>query len=146
MSLANSAAAIAFSIDDMYQAFLAGDQVWFDAHLHDDVTIWETDVPDGLMGRQELDAYRQDRDLAGGRPELVRLEAHDKRIDVWGDIGLARYELVAAGRAVDDQPQRARVTDVFRRVHGRWLIVHHHAEAWHDDTAVPVRAADRSSH
>lgn len=131
MSFANGAGAIASGIDDMYRAFLAGDQAGFDTHLHDDVTVWETHVPNGLMSRRQLDAYRQGRDLAGSRPRLTGLEAHDKRIDVWGEVGVARYELVAIEPgAGDDRPQRARVTDVFRRIGGRWLIVHHHAEAW----------------
>ena len=136
MSFANAAAAIASGIDDMYVAFLDGDRRRFDSHLHDDVTVWETHVPDGLMSRNQLDDFRSRRNTAGARPQLARLEATEKRDRRVGDTGLARYELISGEDRSDNGAQRARVTDVFRRIDGRWLIVHHHAEAVQDRTAV----------
>ncbi|MEH1016924.1 nuclear transport factor 2 family protein [Micromonospora sp. CPCC 206060] len=125
---AGPAAAIAAGIDDMYAAFLAGDRRRFDAHLHPEVTTWETHLPGPLRTRAQLDAYRDERDAAGRRPQLAVLDARDKRIDVWGEVGLARYLLVAQDGGPDSPGQFTRVTDVFRRVDGAWLIVHHHAE------------------
>ncbi|HEY0700238.1 MAG TPA: nuclear transport factor 2 family protein [Micromonospora sp.] len=125
--VAAGAAALAAGIDDMYAAFLAGDRQRFDAHLHAEVTTWETHLPGPLRTRAQLDAYRDQRDAAGHRPRLAVLTARDKHIDVWDDVGVARYVLVAQARA-EDAPQLTRVTDVLRRIDGRWLIVHHHAE------------------
>lgn len=122
-----ASAEIATAIDDLYQAFLAGDRERFDRHLHPQVTTWETHLPGRLRERSELDAYRDQRDAAGARPKLRRLAAERKRIDVWGDTGCARYELVAEP-ADGGPPQWHRVTDVLRRTDGRWLIVHHHSE------------------
>ncbi|MFI6513025.1 DUF4440 domain-containing protein [Streptosporangium sp. NPDC050855] len=120
------ATAIAAGIDDMYDAFLSADRARFDRHLHAEVTTWETHLPGPLRTRSELDAYRDGRDGSGARPELDRLAAEDKRIDVWGDTGLARYVLVA--EPPGGPAQHSRVTDVLRRVGGDWLIVHHHSE------------------
>lgn len=116
---------ISAGIDDLYAAYLAGDQRRFDAHLHPEVTIWETHLPGPLRDRAALDAYRDRRDAAGARPELSTLVARDKRVDVWGDTAVARYLLAATG---PDRQRHSRVTDVLRRVAGVWLIVHHHAE------------------
>ena len=116
---------IAAAIDDMYAAFLAGDRARFDAHLHPDVTTWETHLPGPLRTRAELDEYRDRRDAGGRRPRLAELAACAKRIDVWGDVGVARYELRA--RAAD-AVSVTRVTDVLHRTGDDWLIVHHHAE------------------
>lgn len=128
MSFAETgAAAIAAGIDDMYAAFVAGDRTRFDAHLHEDVTTWETHLPGPLRTRRELDEYRDTRDGAGKRPVLTALSATDKRIDVWGDVGVARYVLVSRDAATGAE-QRTRVTDVLRCLDGRWRIVHHHAE------------------
>ncbi|GID28644.1 nuclear transport factor 2 family protein [Paractinoplanes brasiliensis] len=121
------AAAIAAGIDDMYAAFLAGDRARFDSHLHEDVTTWETHLPGPLRTRRELDDYRDIRDSAGERPVLSRMAAVDKRIDVWGDVGVARYVLVTED-ASSGAEQHSRVTDVLRRVDGNWRIVHHHSE------------------
>ncbi|WP_089156276.1 nuclear transport factor 2 family protein [Micromonospora sp. NBS 11-29] len=130
------AAEIAAGIDDMYAAFLAGDTRRFDTHLHPEVTTWETHLPGPLRTRAELDDYRARRDASGQRPRLAVLAARDKRIDVWGDAGVARYVLVAQ-LGPDDEPELTRVTDVVRRLDGRWVIVHHHAELVRD----PVGAA-----
>ncbi|MCM4082694.1 nuclear transport factor 2 family protein [Paractinoplanes hotanensis] len=121
------AAAIAAGIDDMYAAFLAGDRKAFDAHLHDDVTTWETHLPGPLRTRRELDSYRETRDAAGERPVLDVMAATEKRIDVWGDTGVARYVLVTRDAASGEE-QHTRVTDVLRCLDGSWRIVHHHAE------------------
>ncbi|MED7929102.1 nuclear transport factor 2 family protein [Nonomuraea sp. LP-02] len=121
-----AAAAIAAAIDDMYAAFVAGDRARFDSHLHPDVTTWETHLPGPLRTRAELDAYRDARDGAGRRPVMDTLTARDKRIDVWGEVGVARYVLVAEPHGAP--AQHTRVTDVLRHTRGRWLIAHHHAE------------------
>ncbi|MGA5764139.1 nuclear transport factor 2 family protein [Nonomuraea bangladeshensis] len=121
-----AAAAIAAAIDDMYAAFVAGDRARFDSHLHPDVTTWETHLPGPLRTRAELDAYRDARDGSGRRPVMDTLTARDKRIDVWGEVGVARYVLVAEPH--DAPAQHTRVTDVLRHTRGRWLIAHHHAE------------------
>ncbi|MEV8630345.1 DUF4440 domain-containing protein [Streptosporangium sp. NPDC051023] len=123
---ATDAEAIAAGIDDMYDAFLQADRERFDGHLHAEVTTWESHLPGPLRTRAELDAYREERDRSGARPALARLCAQDKRIDAWGDTGVARYVLVA--EPSDGPAEYSRVTDVLRRTGGEWLIVHHHSE------------------
>lgn len=118
---------IAAGIDDMYDAFLAGDRVRFDRHLHAEVTTWETHLPGPLRTRDQLDAYRAQRDSAGARPQLDRLAPQELRVDVWGDTALARYVLVAVP-AGGGPAEHSRVTDVLRRTGDGWRIVHHHSE------------------
>ncbi|WP_204038594.1 YybH family protein [Acrocarpospora phusangensis] len=125
--------AVAAGIDDMYDAFLAGDRHRFDSHLHPDVTTWETHLPGPLRTRAELDAYRASRDAAGARPSLASLSTQDMRVDVWDDTAVARYVLVAV--PPDGEPEHTRVTDVLRHSAAGWLIVHHHAEAVRPDRA-----------
>ncbi|WP_432839873.1 nuclear transport factor 2 family protein [Dactylosporangium sp. CA-092794] len=124
----SACAEIAAAIDDMYAAFLAGDRAGFDAHLDPEVTTWETHLPGPLRSRAELDDYRDRRDSSGARPRLAELAARAKRIDVWGDVGVARYELHAHPADATGAASVTRVTDVLRRTGERWLIVHHHAE------------------
>ncbi|MCT9930758.1 amidohydrolase family protein [Planotetraspora sp. A-T 1434] len=127
MTGGDAAAVVAAGIDDMYDAFLAGDRRRFDSHLHPEVTTWETHLPGPLRSRADLDAYRAQRDAAGARPAPASLEARDMRVDVWGDTAVARYVLVAAETA-EGPAEHTRVTDVLRHSTDGWLIVHHHAE------------------
>ncbi|GAB1818780.1 DUF4440 domain-containing protein [Herbidospora sp. RD11066] len=121
---------VAAAIEDMYDAFLAGDRARFDTYLHPDVTTWETHLPGPLRTRAELDAYRARRDAAGARPSLDSLTAEEMRVDVWGDTAVARYVLVAVAPGAG--PEHTRVTDVLRRSATGWAIVHHHAELVRD--------------
>jgi hypothetical protein len=107
----------------MYAAY--GDRAGFDAHLHPDVTIWETDQPSGLIGLPELDALR-DRRGAPAPAERPVLEISDALVDRWDDqVAVIRYLLHATG--IDDE-MAFRVTDVLARDEAGWRIVHHHAE------------------
>jgi ketosteroid isomerase-like protein len=107
----------------MYAAY--GDRAGFDAHLHPDVTIWETDQPSGLIGLPELDALRDRRGTPAPERRPV-LEVRDPLVDRWGDqVAVIRYLLHATGI---DGEMAFRVTDVLARDGAGWRIVHHHAE------------------
>jgi hypothetical protein len=105
-----------------------GDRAGFDAHLDRAVTIWESDADRLLVGLADLDALRDGRQPAADRtPPTVVPE--QLRTDDWGDTGLARYLLRASHPDPDRPDECFRVSDVLRRSGGRWVIVHHHAEA-----------------
>lgn len=117
---------VAAAIRSLYRAL--GDRPAFDAHLHPDITIWESDAP-GLLGLPELDALRDERaarGASGPAPAWVRPE--QLRVDRWQDTAVARFVLRAHVPGGDDETFR--VTDVLRRDADGWRIVHHHAERW----------------
>ncbi|MFD6756670.1 MULTISPECIES: nuclear transport factor 2 family protein [Micromonospora] len=114
------------TISDMYRSL--GDRPAFDAHLHPDLTIWESDADDLLTGLAALDALRDTRVAAATGPAPVSVAPEQVRAESWGDTGLVRYVLRA--RFGDVRPDVCfRVTDVLRRDETGWRIVHHHAEA-----------------
>jgi len=47
-------------------------------------------------------------------------------VDVWGDVAVARYLLEFEYQPPGALIGTVRITDVLRRIDGRWLIVHHH--------------------
>jgi hypothetical protein len=112
----------------MYDAY--GDRPSFDAHLHPDVTIWESDQPGGLIGLAELDALRDARSPAADAPRPM-LKVLEPVVDRWDDrVAVIRYLLRAevAGTVTE-----FRVTDVLEGSGPagpgtQWRIVHHHAE------------------
>ncbi|MFD2354042.1 hypothetical protein ACFSTC_39320 [Nonomuraea ferruginea] len=92
----DAAADIAAAIDDMYAAFVAGDRARFDGHLHPDVTTWETHLPGPPCAPAPSWTPTATPGTApAARPVMDTLTARDKRIDVWGEVGVARYVLVA---------------------------------------------------
>jgi len=116
------------TITAMYHAL--GDRPAFDAHLHPDLTIWETDAPDLLHGLAALDALRDRRAAAAAASAAPPTSVAPEQLlaEVWGDTGLVRYVLRAT--YAGEQPDECfRVTDVLRRDGSGWRIVHHHAEA-----------------
>ncbi|GIJ28567.1 hypothetical protein Vqi01_37290 [Micromonospora qiuiae] len=114
------------TIEDMYRSL--GDRPAFDAHLHPELTIWESDADELLCGLAALDDLRDRRAAGATGPPPVAVAPEQLRADAWGDTGLVRYVLRA--RHGDDRPDVCfRVTDVLRRTESGWRIIHHHAEA-----------------
>lgn len=115
---------VADAVRKLYAAL--GDPDRFDAHLHPDVTIWESDQPGGRIGLAELTRLRERRRPEQGA-QLPELHVDDLLVDRWGEaVAVARYVLNADGGG---RRQSFRVTDVWEAADGgRWQIVHHHAE------------------
>ena len=44
----------------------------------------------------------------------------------WDDTAIARYHLDFSFEPPNAHAGRIRITDVFRRIDGRWVIMHHH--------------------
>ncbi|QOR70966.1 nuclear transport factor 2 family protein [Ruania alkalisoli] len=121
--------AVAETIRSLYLAL--GDRAAFDAHLAEDITIWESDAPDLIDGVSGLDALRDER---AGRASAADSAApawvapEDIRVDRWAEAAVARFVLRA--HYPDREDETFRVTDVLTPVGGRWKIVHHHAERY----------------
>lgn len=124
-TLADVKAEIAATIHDMYEAFLADDRERFDRHLAAEGTTWESHF-EHLFTRRELDEYRDRRAAAGKRPVFAMMRADILQVDVWDDTALARYLLITG--AASAEPDTMRVTEVLRRIEGRWRVVHHHGQ------------------
>ncbi|MFE0531598.1 nuclear transport factor 2 family protein [Micromonospora parva] len=117
---------LATTITDLYRSL--GDRPAFDAHLHPDLTFWESDADSLLSGLSALDDLRDRRATRASGPAPISVAPEYLHADAWGDTGLVRYVLRA--RFADARPDECfRVTDVLRREDGSWRIVHHHAEA-----------------
>lgn len=121
-------AAIWAAVLDMYEGFLAGDRARIDQHIADEATIWDSEEPDLAVGKHALNEIRARRPADDTAPKVADLVASDPVIDVWGDVGLCRHLLRV--RFVDDASpvQRVRNTGVWRRIAGRWQIVHNHED------------------
>lgn len=114
-------------IDGMFAAFAAHDPAGVEAALDPDCTIWDVFVPELIVGREARLAFHEaDRAQSVSRGPL-RLERGQPKIDVWGEIGLARYILSFEYEAPNAVSGRVRISTVFRRSEtGAWRIVHHH--------------------
>lgn len=120
--------AVTSVIVQLYRAL--GDRPAFDRHLHEAITIWESDADEMLHGTAQLDDLRDRRAaVAADSPTPVSVAAESIKVDVWGDSAVARYLLRAVHDGAGTEDECFRVTDVLRRIDGRWLIMHHHSES-----------------
>jgi len=110
----------------IYDGFLAGDTEGVDALLDSDVTIWDAGEFPLARGLEQLRDIRRRRPREPGVPAVVRLDARDPVIDVWGDTALVRHILVV--EMSDGTRQTVRNTSVWRRAEGAWLAVHNHED------------------
>ncbi len=101
-----------------------GNRAAFDAHLHPDITIWESDQSGGLMRLDGLNALR-DRRATDESTQRPMIEVVDPVVDSWGDAAVIRYVLHAVQGDVE---AFHRVTNVLTKDESGWRVVHHHAE------------------
>jgi ketosteroid isomerase-like protein len=110
----------------IYDGFLAGETEGVDALLHPDVTIWDSAEFRLARGLEQLREMRGRRPDEGRSPAVVKLDAMDPVIDVWGDTALVRHILVVD--LSDGTRQTVRNTSVWRRTADGWVAVHNHED------------------
>lgn len=92
-----------------------------------DITIWDVFTPNLIRGIEQRAKFRSDDE----RQKEARGSLHwdiepDMVVDVWNDIAAARYYLNFRYDPPNPVAGRIRITDVLRRIDGRWRRVHHH--------------------
>ncbi|MFT7289054.1 MAG: hypothetical protein ACI87W_003181 [Halieaceae bacterium] len=125
MSDAKAEVEINAAIKDMFDAFEAHDAAGVEGALHEDCTVWDVFVPQLIQGKENRLKYHEaDQAQSQARGELT-LNVEPAVVSVWGDTGLARYYLHFTYAPPNATSGSVRITSVFRRENGRWLIVHH---------------------
>ncbi|WP_213814299.1 nuclear transport factor 2 family protein [Glaciihabitans sp. dw_435] len=127
--LTGAEADVAEAIADMYGNL--GNRPGFDAHLHADVTVWESADPRLLRGLGQLDELRGPApapDAARHKGPAPFVAPTEVVVDVWDDTAVARYVLVVDYADDPEAREHVRVTDVLRLIDEQWIIVHHHAQ------------------
>lgn len=123
---ADTAAEITAIIKGIFTAFEDHDPDGIEGHMHPDSTVWDVFTPQlirGLAEREKFHAEDQKQMQARGP---LSLTVGEPEVDVWDDTALARYYLTYSYEPPNATEGQVRITDVFRRIDGKWLIVHHH--------------------
>jgi ketosteroid isomerase-like protein len=119
-------AAIADLIRGLYQAFADGRPDSIEEALAAGCTVWDVFTPELIRGREERARFHAaDQEQMRARGPLS-WHLREPLVDVWGDVAIARYVLDFEYRPPRAFAGSVRITDVLRRLDGRWLIVHHH--------------------
>ena len=97
-----------------------------ESHMHPDATIWDLFQPQLVVGPAERAKYRaSDQAQMQARGKLT-LTMDEPLVDSWGDAAIARYYMHFEYQPPNAIKGHIRITDMFRKVNERWLIVHHH--------------------
>lgn len=91
------------------------------------LVVFDVVPPRQYMGAK---AYRKDwADFMAMAPGGIRVEPSDRFVEASGDIGYGHMIVHVSFTAKDGTKleHTARMTDVYRKIGGNWLIVHEHA-------------------
>lgn len=112
----------------MYAGFLTGDRARTDAHMHPEITVWDTVVRDIADGLVDYNALRAARPTDPDQPRIATITCHQPIVSVWGDTAVMRHTLEAD--YVDDAAPHefVRASSAWRRVGGDWMLVHSHED------------------
>jgi ketosteroid isomerase-like protein len=113
-------------IKGIFDAFERHDTGHTETVMTEETTIWDVFQPQLIKGPAERNKFRQvDQAQMQARGKLT-LTYDAPVVDVWGDAAIARYYLNFEYQPPNATKGQVRITDVFRKVDGKWKIVHHH--------------------
>ena len=114
-------------IRGIFDAFENHDPAGIEAGMHVGATVWDVFVPRlfrGTAERAEFHAADQEQMQARGP---LSLTMDTPIVDAWGEAtAIAKYTLSFTYQPPNATGGSVRITDVLRKIDGKWLIVHHH--------------------
>lgn len=116
-------------IKGIFSAFEEHDPDGIEGHMHPDSTVWDVFTPQLIRGTAEREKFHaEDQEQMQARGPLT-LTVGDPEVSSWGDTALAMYYLNYSYEPPNPAEGQVRITDVFRKIDNKWMIVHHHEGA-----------------
>ncbi|MCH8110444.1 MAG: DUF4440 domain-containing protein [Proteobacteria bacterium] len=114
-------------IHGIFDAFQNHDPAGIEAGMHPAATVWDVFVPRLFRGAAErAEFHAADQKQMQSRGPLT-LTIDPPIVDGWGeDMAIAKYTVSFAYEPPNATNGIVRITDVLRKIDGRWLVVHHH--------------------
>lgn len=98
-----------------------------EARQHDDCTVWDVFTPELIRGVEERKKFHaKDQAQMKARGPLSLVVEDSIVVDAWDNTAIARYYVSFAYQPPNATEGRVRITSVFRKIEGRWLMIHHH--------------------
>lgn len=113
-------------IKSIFEAFEQHKPGGIEEHCHPDVTIWDVFTPQLIRGHKEREKFHADDQAQMQARGPLTLSIENPVVDSWDDVAIARYYLSFVYKPPNATSGRVRITDIFRKVESRWLIIHHH--------------------
>ena len=116
-------------IKGIFIAFENHDPDGIEGYMDPDATVWDVFTPQLIRGTEERNKFHaDDQEQMQARGQLT-LSVGDPVIDAWADTAIARYYLHYKYEPPNATEGEVRITDIFRKLNGKWMIVHPHEGA-----------------
>lgn len=118
-------------IKGIFTSFEDHDPEGIEKDMHPDATVWDVFTPHLIRGTKEREKFHADdqQQMQKRGPLTLTLTLDDTDVESWDDTAIARYYLRYKYEPPNATEGEVRITDVFRKVNGKWVIVHHHEGA-----------------
>jgi len=89
-------------------------------------SVWDGTLPQLFKNLAEVkEFHRKDQENTKARGAFS-FEIEPLKVDILGDVAVVLSSISAEWQPPNEWSGRIRVTDVLRRVGGRWMMFHHH--------------------
>ena len=113
-------------INNIFNAFKNNNQDEMEKYMHPNTTIWDVFTPQLIRGIKERKIFRAEDQEQKQSRGILTIKIDKPIFDFWNDTALARYYLNYSYEPPNPAEGEVRITDVFRKVKGKWLRMHHH--------------------
>lgn len=121
-----SAAEIEAVIEAIFEGFKRQDVAAMESCMTQDCTVWDVFQPQLVCGKQERAAYHKVDIGQSVRRGKLTIDIDRPLVRSFGDFAIACYYLHFTYEPPNAIKGDVRITNVFRRIDGRWQIEHHH--------------------
>jgi ketosteroid isomerase-like protein len=118
--------AIVRVIKGIFEDFAAHRPDGIEAALDPNCTVWDVFLPELIHGQAERERYHAADQAQSQARGKLSYEITEPLVDIWGEVGLARYYLTFTYEPPNATSGRVRISSVLHRVDDRWRVVHHH--------------------
>ncbi len=93
-------------------------------NIHDDCTMWVTEFPNRLDGKDVIYKFRDVE--ASGSGSLVMMEMANEKVQVFGNTAILTYNFMGMSKDKEGKvsPTLAKSSRVYVNEGGKWLLVH----------------------
>lgn len=113
-------------IEGVYKSYQTFDPQGIEKVQLEEYTVWDGTLPQLFKSRSEVkDFHKKDQENTKARGEFI-FEIKPLKVEIEGDIAIVLSSMEAEWKEPNAWKAKMRITDVMKKVNGKWMMWHHH--------------------
>ena len=113
-------------IEGVYKSYQNFDPQGIEKVQLEEYSVWDGTLPQLFKSRSEVkEFHKKDQENTKARGEFY-FSIKPLKVDIEGNIAIVLSSMEAEWKEPNAWKARMRITDVMKKVNGKWMMLHHH--------------------